>query len=136
MVATSMGQLQAMIMAKMRAAMQVSSTLAEADMHEEVGNFYGSGDPVLYQRTGAMMNTPTITGVTGGGTTLTFKAYLNDSGGYSTGKQPSMNAVLNLANYGAYGGLRPTAGTYRGFWEKSEVKIRNDVNRIFASFFG
>ena len=97
-------------------------------------SFYAGGHPVLYQRTGQLGNTPIATAVSGGGDTLSFKAYLNKGGGYSTGKSPSMSAVLELANYGSYPGLKPTVGA-GGFWERALTYIESDLNSSFSAYF-
>lgn len=135
MIATSMAQLEQQMIREMRKAMQVVNIKAEKDLFEETAKFYTGGTPVKYQRTGALGSTPRVSAITGSGKFLTFKTFLDTSGGYSTGKNPSMLAVLTLANYGSYPGLRPTVGK-GGFWESAEQKIQRDLNSTFASFFG
>lgn len=134
MIATSMAQLEQQLSNQMRKAMTVANVKAEADLFEETAKFYTGGTPVMYQRTGQLGSTPMTTPVTGGGKQYSFKAYLNESGGYSTGKKPGMLQVLILANYGGYPGLRPTVGK-GGFWQSAEQKIQKDLNTTFASFF-
>lgn len=116
-------------------AMNEVSHLALQDMKEGTELFYGGGSPTRYERTGQLGTTPRITGVTSGGTTASFKAYLNQNGGYTTGKRPSMATVLQLANYGNVSGYRPTVGA-KGFWEYSEHLIEDSLNSVFASRFG
>ena len=134
-VATSMGQLVEMIMAQMVAAMSVVRSLSEVDMDVSIGEFYAGGTPVMYARTGQLKSTPRTTGLARGGKSVMFTAYLNQGGGYSTGKCPSMATILQHTNYGAVQGLRPAVGS-PGYWEKAEMRIKRDLDSTFASFFG
>lgn len=136
-VATSMGQLVEMIMAQMVAAMSVVRVLSQADMDVSIGEFYAGGTPVWYgyQRTYKLKSTPRTTGLARGGKTVMFSAYLSQSGGYTTGKCPSMATILQHTNYGAVSGLRPAVGS-PGYWEKAEMRIKRDLDSTFASFFG
>lgn len=82
--------------------MDKAEALALGDLYEETGRFYGSGEPKKYIRTGQLANTPKTDGVQVGSDTLEFRAYLDTSGGYSTGSKPGMEKVLDwAANHGA-----------------------------------
>lgn len=129
------GGLAEIIRPTMVAAMSVVKIKALADMRESIGEFYAGGTPVMYARTGQLLSTPRTTGLMGGGNTVSFDAYLNQGGGYSTGKMPSMATILQHTNYGAVAGLRPAVGS-PGYWEKAETRIQADLNSVFASFFG
>jgi len=129
-----------MIMKDMRKAMNVVSEKALADLYEETGGFYTGGDPKVYERTGALGDTPKTTAITSSGKTLSFDAYLDQTYQYSTGDNPSMTQVLALANDGtawvtASGATaKPTVGR-GGFWDRAEEKIGKDFESTFSQFF-
>ena len=133
-IASSPAELEQQIMEKMKTAANMARLKTVVHMRVALQSFYAGGHPVMYKRTGQLGNTPIVTTVSGGGRSLTYDAYLNEGGGYSTGCKPSMSAVLQLANYGSYGGLRPTVGA-SGFWERALTHIENDLNSSFAIFF-
>lgn len=140
MVARNMSELNAMLMKEINKAMRVVSEKDLADMYGETGKFYTKGRPKMYQRTGALGDTPKTTANTVSGNTVSFDAYLDTSGGYSTGDKPSMTQVLDLANYGkpwiTKGGnpAKPTLGK-KGFWEASEKKMEKNLTRVMSKFF-
>jgi len=134
MVVNSTEELERAIMRDMQNAMKAVEAKALADMYEATGNFYAGTNPKMYQRTGALGDTPKTTSPSVSGDAVEFKAYLDTSGGYTTGKQPSMEAVLTLADKGSYPGLRPTVGN-GGFWEKAEKKIEKDLNATMKAAF-
>lgn len=138
MTAKSMKELEAMLMKQAQKAMQVTQKKAEADMFEAVGGFYTGGEPELYERTGALANTPSTSPISSGGNTVSFKAYLDDSHQYTTGKNPNMKDVLNLTNYGitssSVGTLRHAVGK-EGYWEEAEQNIEKDFKETMGKFF-
>lgn len=138
MVANNMAQLETMMLKEMQKAMTVVSAKVEADMYEEVGKFYTGKQPTTYQRTGRLANTPRTTALTTSGQTVSFEAYLDQSGGYTTGKCPSMTDVLNLTNYGttssSVGVLRPAVGR-SGYWDRALKKMEKTFNRTMKTYF-
>ena len=140
MTAKNMKELEQMLLKEMRKAMNVASERMLADMYDETGGFYTQGNPKMYQRTGALGDTPKTTAVSSSGNVVSFKAYLDTSGGYTTGDNPSMAQVLDLANYGKpwttkSGSLaRATLGK-KGFWERAEKKMQRTLDRTMRQFF-
>lgn len=138
MIAHNMKELEQMLLREMVKAMNVTSDKVLANMYEETGKFYTSGNPVMYQRTGALGDTPKTTSLSVSGKSASFEAYLDQSGGYSTGKSPSMHDVLNLANYritsSSVGYLKPALGK-AGFWERAEKKMEKTLNQTMKKFF-
>ena len=132
MVATNMAELKAMIMREMVAAVQLSSIEANNIMNDAISNFYSGGTPVMYKRTGQLKSTPETTAVSTTGNAAFYDAYLNDAGGYWTGKQPSMGQVLELTNNGASSGLRPAVGS-TGYWNRAEPKFQKALNKALRS---
>ena len=139
-VANSMAELERMIQAEMQKAMQVVQAKAEADMYEETGNFYTQGSPRIYPRTGNLGSSPRTTGLSGGGNSVSFEAYL-EPGDYT-----GVNNYLRTLGFASYfspmqvltaaenGGAHILGRS--GFWRRSEEKIEQDLNETFASFFG
>lgn len=140
MTAKNMKELEQMLLKEMRKAMNVASGRMLADMYDETGGFYTQGNPKMYQRTGALGDTPKTTAVSSSGNVVSFKAYLDTSGGYTTGDNPSMTQVLDLANYGkpwttkSGSPARATLGK-KGFWERAEKKMQRTLDRTMRQFF-
>ena len=138
MTVTNMKQLEQALLKEVRKAMKVASDKAEADMFEETGRFYTKDDPKVYQRTGALGDTPKTTAISCSGNEVSFEAYLDDSQRYTTGKNPTMTDVLNLANSGitssSVGKLRPTVGE-EGFWDRAKEKMKKDCEETMGKFF-
>ena len=140
MTAKNMKELEQMLLKEMRKAMNVASERMLADMYDETGGFYTQGNPKMYQRTGALGDTPKTTTVSSSGNVVSFKAYLDTSGGYTTGDNPSMTQVLDLANYGkpwttkSGSPARATLGK-KGFWERAEKKMQRTLDRTMRQFF-
>ena len=139
-VANSFGELEQMFRQHLQKAMGVVQAKAEADMFEETGNFYTVGNPTIYQRTGGLGSSPRTSGLTVGGNSVSFEAYLEPPGytvpnpaftsrGYASYFSPLQ--VLNAAEY-HFANVRGRPG----FWRRSEQKIERDLNSTLASFFG
>lgn len=134
MSATNMASLEQMLLRAMQNTMKSVEAKALADMYEETGKFYTGGEPKVYQRTGALANTPRTTSPVSSGKSVEFTAYLDQSGGYSTGKRPSMSQVLTLAETGSSPGLRPAVGQ-KGFWDRATQKIEQDLYEAMSAAF-
>lgn len=140
MVATNMAQLEKMLMRQLNKAMNVAAKKMEADLMEETWSFYSSSSPTMYVRTGALGNTPKVTALSKTGKSVSFDIYLDDSGGYTTGDNPSMAQVLQLADRGipwiTESGATAKATVGRGgFWERSEKSFQKTLDSVIASFF-
>ena len=133
-VVHSLEELKEQIEQRMRRGMVEASSTALQDMKSATQFFYHGGFPKKYKRTGALGNTPEVETVTGDSSGMRFTARLNQDHQYSTGDNPSMNQVLQLANYGnpwvitnPHNGdeylAKPTVGS-QGFWEKAEEDIK------------
>lgn len=142
-VASSMGELENMLRKHLQNAMQVVQAKSEADMYEEVGNFYTVGHPTIYQRTGGLGSSPRTTGLSVGGNSVSFEAYLNQNQGWYGKDNP--NPAFTSRGYASY--FSPlqilNAAEYHfanvrgrpGFWHRSEQKIERDFKNTLASFF-
>lgn len=138
MIAKNMKELNSMLNKELKKAMNVVSEKALANMYEAAGEFYTQGEPKMYERTGALGNTPRTTSLSSTGNSVSFEAYLDKKHQYTTGKNPSMEDVLKLANNGitnsSVGKLRKTVGK-QGFWEEAEKKIEKDLDDTLSNFF-
>ena len=138
MAARNMSQLQSEIMAQMKKAMNTVSNKALADMYEETGDFYEGTEPKIYDRTGALGDTPRTTNISTNGDSVEFKAYLDKEYTYTTGKNPTMEDVLNLTNDGitnsSVGKLRKAIGK-QGYWERAEEKMEKSLGDTMKKYF-
>lgn len=140
MQANNMKELETILRKEMEKAMRITSDKVLADMYEETYGFYTGSNPKQYQRTGALGDTPKTTAISSSGDSVSFQAYLDTSGGYTSGDKPSMTQVLHLANYGtpwttASGApARQTVGK-KGFWERAEQKMQKELDSTMGAFF-
>lgn len=139
-VATSMAQLQKMLQDEMKAAMNEVHSKVEADMKKELSEFYSQGSPVLYVRTGALGRASRTTGVSGGGNTVGFDAYLEPPS-YST---PNMDFVNHgFPSYYDGATVLTAAESHSshilgkgGFWSRILKDIKTDLTDAMSSHFG
>lgn len=140
MTATNMKQLKQMIIKRAEKAMSVASEKMLADMYDETAGFYTGGEPTMYERTGALGDTPRTTAPTVSGDTISFEAYLDTKHQYTSGSNPNMQQVLELANYGkpfiTKNGYpaKPTVGN-QGFWERATAKMQDTFYDTLKKFF-
>lgn len=138
MIVNNMEQLQRELQRHLEKAMNAVSKKALEDMYEETGDYYEGTNPEVYERTGALGDTPRVTSITKTGNGAFFDAYLDLNYRYTTGRNPTMEDVLNLADKGitnsSVGRLWRTIGK-SGFWERAENKIQNDFNNIMSTYF-
>jgi hypothetical protein len=131
-------ELRTALMSEIRKAMTVVNEKALADMEEETWGFYSGTEPKIYERTGALGDTPRTTALQISGNSVSFRAFLDMNHRYTTGKYPTMRDVLNLANYGttnsSVGYLRRNVG-HPGFWERANTKMYRSFNDTLSRFF-
>jgi hypothetical protein len=144
-VANNMDELRNMLTKELEIAMREVSDAALGDMYAETGKFYSGRQPKEYVRTGALGNTPRVTTpkqlrTSRYTTEVSFDAYLDLSHDYTTGDRPGMEQVLLLASYGipwqtaSGAAARSTVGK-RGFWQRAENKIENDLYKVMRRHF-
>lgn len=146
-VANNMDELRNMLTKELEIAMREVSDAALADMYDETGKFYTGRQPVKggYKRTGALGNTPRVTTpkqlrTSRYTTEVSFDAYLDLSHDYTTGDRPGMEQVLLLASYGipwqtSSGAVARSTVGKRGFWQRAENKIENDLYKVMRRHF-
>lgn len=138
MVATNIKQLENALKKHVRKALNVVSNKAEAIMYEETYGFYtAKTQPKQYIRTCALGDTPRTTSMTSQGNEIYFSAYLDQTHQYTTGKNPMMSEVLDVANdhyYSSVYGLRSPVGRQH-FWDRAEKKIGKTLDQTMRRFF-
>ena len=66
-IASSMAELEKMIMDEIYTAMSVARSKSEQDTKTEVQSFYSQGSPTIYKRTGNLGNSVRANGASRGG---------------------------------------------------------------------
>lgn len=137
--ATSMAQLEKLLMLEMKKAMDEASVKIKTDMDKHIAEFYSEGSPTIYKRTGKMRNAPKTTNTSIGGNSVEFDAYLepqqyvvpnNDftDRGYSSYFNGSQ--VLEAAEAGVAHILGKP-----GFWGNSLKDMEKDLNDSMSKHF-
>lgn len=139
MAAKNMKQIEFMLKKEVQKSMERVSKRALEDMYEETGNFYTGKEPEMYERTGALGDTPRITSLSVSRNEISFNAYLDEKHKYTTGKNPTMEDILNLTkatpvHNSSVGYLRSVRGKI-GFWDRAKDKIERDFNEILRKTF-
>lgn len=133
-----MTDLKAAIIKEIKEAMNDTQEDIGRHLDEAVPSFYDGGFPTRYDRTGALGETPETTNLSVSGDTVSFEAKLNNSGGYTSGKRPSMQDVLKLTNNGitnsSVGYLQPAVGR-SGYWERAESHMQDDLDSAMSKHF-
>jgi hypothetical protein len=144
MVARNKGELLKMLEKELMAAMNEASDKSLKDLQKATKSFYSIESATQrngggYRRTGALKDTPRVTPVKNNGLSVSFKAYLDTEHQYTTGVNPNMQQVLELANYGKAfptpnGYARDTNGQ-KLFWERGKLWIEEDFKKIMNKHF-
>lgn len=139
MQAKNMKQINSMLMRELRKAMNITANKVLSDMYDETGRFYDTKPPAIYERTGALGDTPRITTLTTMGNSVSFDAYLDTNHVYTTGKNPTMTDILNLTKEqpvynSSVGYLRAAIGN-GGFWERANRSMEHRLDDTLKSFF-
>lgn len=139
----NISQLHSLLLRRVESAMDSVQREVLKGMYTETYGFYTSREPKVYQRTGALGDSPRVTTVTvkrrlhGG--KVSFEAYLDTNYTYTSGRHPNMLDVLNVAenyknNNSSVGYLRPPVGK-QGFWRRSQKRIDKAINKQLGKFF-
>lgn len=140
MIARNMKELEKILNQQLQKAMCQASNKMLGDMYEETEGFYKGTQPKVYERTGALGDTPKTTSLNINNNEVSFVAYLDTSHKYTTGDNPTMMQVLKLANSGEpwktkNGSMAlPTVGQ-GGFWERAEAKMKKSFQQTLEKYF-
>lgn len=135
-------QLQHLIMADMRRAITKAQREMLSDMRDATVGFYTNTTPSVYERTGALAETPKVTDVEVSDTPIggeaKFTAYFDTSHQYATGKEPSMELVLEHANRGGNmtepERMRAVVGN-SGFIDSAQEEMAETFDRVMRDHF-
>lgn len=119
MTISNKSQLEKALMKAVEAGMTEASNKIQDAAYEELYDFYSSPDPKVYQRTGALLQSPNKTAVNCSGDSVSFEVFLDDNYAYSTGTY-SAAEVISAAETG-YATARIVGQPH--FWERTESRI-------------
>lgn len=110
------------------AGMNAARDEVKVKLEDNVMGYYDIGNPVKYERTGTLLESPNTTPVSGGGNHFEFKAEMQDSISYHTGTYTGAQ-VIDATEQGHSG----TLGKH-GYFAKTEAEIPEIVDRNMAKF--
>lgn len=119
MTISNKSQLEKALIKAVEAGMTEASNKIQDAAYEELYDFYSSPDPKVYQRTGALLQSPNKTEVSRSGDSVSFEVFLDDNYAYSTGTY-SAAEVISAAETG-YAPARIVGQPH--FWERTENRI-------------
>lgn len=126
----NLDQIKGIAMRKMMTAMSSTVRDLEPMLEDSVSSFY-TGNPLVYERTGELMNSPKVTGPNGGGTSCSATMELDASAmSHSTGLF-SEEDILTATNDGTAG----VVGT-PGYWNRAEENAKMIADAHFREQFG
>lgn len=111
-----------------RAGMNAARDEVEIKLEDNVMGYYDIGNPVKYERTGTLLESPNTTPVSGGGNLFKFKAEMEESISYHTGTYTGAQ-VIDATEQGHSG----TLGKH-GYFAKTEAEIPEIVDRNMSKF--
>lgn len=112
-----------------RAGMNAARDEVKVKLEDNVMGYYDIGNPVKYERTGTLLESPNTTPVSGGGNLFKFKAEMEESISYHTGTYTGAQ-VIEATETGTIG---HTLGNHR-YFEATRNAIPEIVDRNMAKF--
>lgn len=112
-----------------RAGMNAARDEVKVKLEDNVIGYYDIGNPVKYERTGTLLESPNTTPVSGGENLFKFKAEMEESISYHTGTPYTGAQVIDATEQGHSG----TLGKH-GYFAKTEAEIPEIVDRNMAKF--
>lgn len=111
-----------------RSGMNAARDEVKPAFKDNVTEYYSVGSPVIYDRTGTLLESPSTTPVSGGGNHFEFKVEMQDSISYHTGTYTGAQ-VIDATEQGHSG----TLGKH-GYFAKTEAEIPKIVDKNMAKF--
>lgn len=111
-----------------RTGMNAARDEVKVKLEDNVMGYYDIGNPIKYERTGTLLESPNTTPVSGGGNLFKFKAEMEESISYHTGTYTGAQ-VIEATEQGHSG----TLGKH-GYFAKTEAEIPEIVDRNMAKF--
>lgn len=121
-------EVKSLIEKDVRAGMNAARDEVEIKLEDNVMGYYDIGNPVKYERTGTLLESPNTTPVSGGGNHFEFKAEMQDNISYHTGTYTGAQ-VIDATEQGHSG----TLGKH-GYFAKTEAEIPEIVDRNMSKY--
>ena len=112
-----------------RSGMNAARDEVKVKFEDNVIGYYDIGNPVKYDRTGTLLESPNTTPASGGGNLFKFKAEMEESIAYHTGNFSGAD-VIEATETGSFGN---TLGNHR-YFEATRNAIPEIVDRNMAKF--
>lgn len=127
-VVTSFLEVKNLIEKNVRSGMDAARDEVKPTFEDNVTEYYSVGNPVIYDRTGTLLESPNTTPVSGGGNHFEFKVEMQDSISYHTGAYTGAQ-VIDATEQGHSG----TLGKH-GYFAKTEAEIPEIVDRNMSKY--
>lgn len=127
-VVSSFLEVKNLIEKNVRSGMDAARDEVKPSFEDNVTEYYSVGNPVIYDRTGTLLESPNTTPVSGGGNHFEFKVEMQDSISYHTGTYTGAQ-VIDATEQGHSG----TLGKH-GYFAKTEAEIPEIVDRNMSKY--
>lgn len=127
-VVTSFLEVKNLIEKNVCSGMDAARDEVKPTFEDNVTEYYSVGNPVIYDRTGTLLESPNTTPVSGGGNHFEFKVEMQDSISYHTGTYTGAQ-VIDATEQGHSG----TLGKH-GYFAKTEAEIPEIVDRNMSKY--
>lgn len=122
-------EVKSLIERDVRAGMNAARDEVEIKLEDNVLGYYDFGNPIKYERTGTLLESPNTTPVSGGGDHFEFKAEMEENIAYHTGNF-SGSDVIEATETGAFGN---TLGNHR-YFEATRKAVPEIVDRNMSKY--
>ena len=127
-VVSSFLEVKGLVEKDVRSGMNAARDEVEEKLEDNVLGYYDIGNPVMYQRTGTLLESPNTTPVSGGENHFEFKAEMEENISYHTGTFSGAE-VIDATEQGHSG----TLGKH-GYFAKTEAEIPEIVDRNMSKY--
>lgn len=127
-VVSSFLEVKGLVEKDVRSGMNAARDEVEEKLEDNVLGYYDIGNPVIYQRTGTLLESPNTTPVSGGENHFEFKAEMEENISYHTGTFSGAE-VIDATEQGHSG----TLGKH-GYFAKTEAEIPEIVDRNMSKY--
>lgn len=122
----SFSDLEQQLTKDVRLAAESARNEIDKELQDNIMDYYGSGNPVKYERTGTLLTSPETTPVSGTGNHFTFESYLDDNISYHTGKYTG-SEVIDATEDGHSG----TLGKH-GYFKRTEEAVPEILEKALS----
>lgn len=122
----SFSALERQLTKDVRSVAESARNKVEQELQDNVMDYYSSGNPIKYERTGTLLTSPETTPVSCAGKHFRFESYLNDSISYHTGKYTGAE-VIDATEDGHSG----TLGTH-GYFKRTEESVPEILEKALS----